>query len=240
MLTSWLYSFQCDAKVAVMGASGGIGQPLSLLLKQSPLVTELSLFDIVNTPGVAADLSHINTPAKVKAFNGPEQLKDSLRGAQVCRYSAEDCVINTWQIRRLSYKYLVIIFKCYLYDFFNFNLSDRNWSTSFSIFVFYWIISCTFFLGRYHTCWCPAQTRHDPRRPLQHERFYCPGSRRRDGRSRAESLGSDHLESCQQHSTNRERGTAKSVRLRSQPRVWSDHSGYCQSKHIYRRSKGIF
>lgn len=76
-------SAKCDAKVAVMGASGGIGQPLSLLLKQSPLVTELSLYDIVNTPGVAADLSHINTPAKVKAFNGPEQLKDSLKGAQV-------------------------------------------------------------------------------------------------------------------------------------------------------------
>ncbi|KAM0736850.1 Malate dehydrogenase, mitochondrial [Formica fusca] len=76
-------STKCDAKVAVMGASGGIGQPLSLLLKQSPLVTELSLYDIVNTPGVAADLSHINTPAKVKAYNGPEQLKDSLKGAQV-------------------------------------------------------------------------------------------------------------------------------------------------------------
>ena len=66
-----------------MGASGGIGQPLSLLLKNSPLVTELSLYDIVNTPGVAADLSHIDTPARVKAFNGPDQLKDSLRGAQV-------------------------------------------------------------------------------------------------------------------------------------------------------------
>lgn len=76
-------SAKCDAKVAVMGASGGIGQPLSLLLKQSPLVTELSLYDIVNTPGVAADLSHINTPAKVRAFNGPDQLKDSLKGAQV-------------------------------------------------------------------------------------------------------------------------------------------------------------
>lgn len=69
-----------------MGASGGIGQPLSLLLKQSPLVTELSLYDIVNTPGVAADLSHINTPGKVKAYNGPEQLKDSLKGAQVCHF----------------------------------------------------------------------------------------------------------------------------------------------------------
>ncbi|XP_032662840.1 malate dehydrogenase, mitochondrial [Odontomachus brunneus] len=76
-------SARCDTKVAVMGASGGIGQPLSLLLKQSPLVSELSLYDIVNTPGVAADLSHIDTPAKVKAYNGPDQLKDSLKGAQV-------------------------------------------------------------------------------------------------------------------------------------------------------------
>lgn len=66
-----------------MGASGGIGQPLSLLMKQSPLVTELSLYDIVNTPGVAADLSHIDTPAKVKGFTGPNELKDSLKGAQV-------------------------------------------------------------------------------------------------------------------------------------------------------------
>lgn len=47
----------------VAGASGGIGQPLSLLLKSSPLISELALYDVVNTPGVAADLSHISTPA---------------------------------------------------------------------------------------------------------------------------------------------------------------------------------
>lgn len=51
--------------MAVLGASGGIGQPLSLLLKNSPLVSELSLYDIAHTPGVAADLSHIETRAKV-------------------------------------------------------------------------------------------------------------------------------------------------------------------------------
>ena len=66
-----------------MGASGGIGQPLALLLKQSPLVTELSLYDIVNTPGVAADLSHINTASKVTGHTGPDQLRDSLKGVQV-------------------------------------------------------------------------------------------------------------------------------------------------------------
>lgn len=54
-------------KVVVAGAAGGIGQPLSLLLKLSPFVTELALYDIVNTPGVAADLSHISTAATVTA-----------------------------------------------------------------------------------------------------------------------------------------------------------------------------
>lgn len=76
-------SSQNNVKVAVCGASGGIGQPLSLLLKESPLISELSLFDIVHTPGVAADLSHIETKSKVTGYVGPEQLKDSLKGAQV-------------------------------------------------------------------------------------------------------------------------------------------------------------
>mmetsp|Transcript_2817 Transcript_2817/g.4023 ORF Transcript_2817/g.4023 Transcript_2817/m.4023 type:complete len:347 (+) Transcript_2817:127-1167(+) len=52
-------------KVAVLGAAGGIGQPLSLLLKLSPQVTELSCYDIVGTPGVAADLSHIPSASSV-------------------------------------------------------------------------------------------------------------------------------------------------------------------------------
>eukprot|EP00958_Prasinococcus_capsulatus_P019540 scaffold2421_cov390-Prasinococcus_capsulatus_cf.AAC.9 len=54
-------------KVAVLGAAGGIGQPLSLLMKLNPLVGALSLYDIAGTPGVAADISHINTPPLVGA-----------------------------------------------------------------------------------------------------------------------------------------------------------------------------
>ena len=69
------FFYQASTKVAVLGASGGIGQPLALLLKQSPLVSYLSLYDIVNTPGVAADLSHIETRAKVRGFVGPNELK---------------------------------------------------------------------------------------------------------------------------------------------------------------------
>lgn len=72
-----------DAKVAVLGASGGIGQPMSLLLKINPRITELSLYDIVNTPGVAADLSHCSTRAKVTAYNGPEELGPALKGCDV-------------------------------------------------------------------------------------------------------------------------------------------------------------
>ncbi|KAJ3102945.1 malate DEHYDROGENASE, NAD-dependent [Phlyctochytrium planicorne] len=71
------------AKVAVLGAAGGIGQPLSLLLKANPLISDLQLYDIVNTPGVAADLSHINSPAAVKGYKGDDQLKDALRNADV-------------------------------------------------------------------------------------------------------------------------------------------------------------
>nr|CCC94536.1 putative glycosomal malate dehydrogenase [Trypanosoma congolense IL3000] len=47
--------------VAVIGASGGIGQSLSLLLlRQLPYGSTLSLYDVAGAPGVAADLSHVD------------------------------------------------------------------------------------------------------------------------------------------------------------------------------------
>lgn len=52
-------------KVAILGAAGGIGQPLSLLMKMNPLVSVLHLYDVVNTPGVTADVSHMDTSAVV-------------------------------------------------------------------------------------------------------------------------------------------------------------------------------
>jgi malate/lactate dehydrogenase len=39
------------SKVTVLGAAGGIGQPLSLLLKLNPRITELALYDIRGGPG---------------------------------------------------------------------------------------------------------------------------------------------------------------------------------------------
>ncbi|WFC98301.1 malate dehydrogenase [Malassezia yamatoensis] len=71
-------------KATVIGAAGGIGQPLSLLLKQCPLVTELSLYDVVNTPGVAVDLSHINTAATVSGFTPEDDgLAKALKGTEI-------------------------------------------------------------------------------------------------------------------------------------------------------------
>jgi len=74
-------SSKADTKVAVLGAAGGIGQPLSLLLKQSPFISHLALYDIAHTPGVAADLSHIETKAKVTGHIGDEQLADCVKDA---------------------------------------------------------------------------------------------------------------------------------------------------------------
>ncbi|CAK39307.1 malate dehydrogenase, mitochondrial [Aspergillus awamori] len=72
------------SKVAVLGAAGGIGQPLSLLMKQNPLVTDLALYDIRGGPGVAADISHINTNSTVKGYEPtPSGLRDALKGSEI-------------------------------------------------------------------------------------------------------------------------------------------------------------
>ncbi|KAM5374236.1 hypothetical protein ACJZ2D_006561 [Fusarium nematophilum] len=76
-------------KVAVLGASGQIGQPLSLLLKSSPLVTDLRLYDVVHAVGVATDLSHIDTPASVKGYlPDNDGLQKALSGAELVMISA--------------------------------------------------------------------------------------------------------------------------------------------------------
>ncbi|KAL9160293.1 hypothetical protein ABFS82_08G189600 [Erythranthe guttata] len=72
-----------ERKVTILGAAGGIGQPLSLLMKLNPLVSSLSLYDIAGTPGVAADVSHINTRSQVKGYASEEQLKEALEGSDL-------------------------------------------------------------------------------------------------------------------------------------------------------------
>jgi malate dehydrogenase len=72
------------SKVTVLGAAGGIGQPLSLLLKLNPRVTQLALYDIRLAPGVAADIGHINTKSEVRGYDAtPSQLAEALKGAEI-------------------------------------------------------------------------------------------------------------------------------------------------------------
>ena len=49
----------------------------------NPLISDLALYDIANTPGVAADLSHTNTTCSVKGYAGEEQLADALKGCDL-------------------------------------------------------------------------------------------------------------------------------------------------------------
>ncbi|KAI4250953.1 MAG: hypothetical protein LQ352_005163 [Teloschistes flavicans] len=71
-------------KVAVLGGAGGIGQPLSLLMKLNPRVTELALYDIRGAPGVAADIGHINTKSVVTGYQPDNDgLKQALTGAEI-------------------------------------------------------------------------------------------------------------------------------------------------------------
>jgi malate dehydrogenase len=76
-------------KVAVIGAAGGIGQALALLLKNNlPAGSDLALYDIAPvTPGVACDLSHIPTPVSVKGYCG-EDPTPALENADVVLISA--------------------------------------------------------------------------------------------------------------------------------------------------------
>lgn len=90
-------------KVAVLGAAGGIGQPLSLLLKDNDNITHLSLYDLMNTPGVAADLSHIPSKAKVRCKSAARWASERFT-AGVTLHSPKDSVqfvISYTSIRRI-------------------------------------------------------------------------------------------------------------------------------------------
>lgn len=75
-----------SCKVALLGAAGGIGQPLSLLLKSTPAssnaISHLSLYDISNM-GMSVDLAHIPTPIKVTGHSGKDELAAALKGSKI-------------------------------------------------------------------------------------------------------------------------------------------------------------
>ncbi|KAF5701085.1 malate dehydrogenase NAD-dependent [Fusarium mundagurra] len=71
-------------KIALLGAAGQSGTPLSLLCKASNLFTEIALYDLVHTPGIATDLNHIDTKATVSGFlPADDGLAKALTGADL-------------------------------------------------------------------------------------------------------------------------------------------------------------
>lgn len=75
-------SSKCLSCVAMLGASGAIGQLLALLLRQHRNVSDLRLYDIKSAPGVAVDLSHLPSDGMVSGY-GPGNLEEALLGAQL-------------------------------------------------------------------------------------------------------------------------------------------------------------
>lgn len=72
-------------KVAILGAAGGIGQPLALLLMlHSEYIQHVALYDLVpSVHGVGLELSHIDRQCKVTSHLGPSELPEALKDAKV-------------------------------------------------------------------------------------------------------------------------------------------------------------
>jgi malate dehydrogenase len=71
-------------KVSVIGASGGIGQPLSLMLQRNPYIKKLALYDVQSSVhGVAADLSHCSHSPVVTGHCGLDELPTAIKSSNV-------------------------------------------------------------------------------------------------------------------------------------------------------------
>merc|ERR1719396_328769 len=82
-MVSALRQQQRGFRCSVLGAAGGIGQPLSLLMKLNPKVTSLTCYDVAPVvPGVGVDLAHINTHSTCVGY-GKEDLGKALDGCEV-------------------------------------------------------------------------------------------------------------------------------------------------------------
>nr|CAH7733317.1 unnamed protein product [Callosobruchus chinensis] len=67
-----------NVKVTVVGAAGKIGKPLCLMLKQSPIIDELCMYDIKKTDQ-ALELNNIDTICRVTVFSGKPELPLALK-----------------------------------------------------------------------------------------------------------------------------------------------------------------
>nr|CAD7440045.1 unnamed protein product [Timema bartmani] len=79
-------SFKCRKriKVTIIGSGGRFGQTAALLLKQSPRVDILAMYDSSDINcGTALDLAHVDTKCRVMAYCGEDQFDDAMKGADI-------------------------------------------------------------------------------------------------------------------------------------------------------------
>ncbi|KAJ1632389.1 lactate/malate dehydrogenase [Pavlovales sp. CCMP2436] len=83
VLSALLFGSAAPGKtVALIGAGGGLGPPLSALLRQSSLISNLRLYDVSPVAGLACDLQHINATGNVTAY-AADDIGDCLVAADV-------------------------------------------------------------------------------------------------------------------------------------------------------------
>ncbi|KAJ3642385.1 hypothetical protein Zmor_025178 [Zophobas morio] len=70
-------------KVTILGGGGNVAKSVALMLKQTPLIDEVCLYDTKSLEGFAADLNYIDTKCKVTSYFGPKDIQHALSKATV-------------------------------------------------------------------------------------------------------------------------------------------------------------
>lgn len=77
-------SFVRNYKVTIVGGASEIGQTVSLMLRAQPSITKLNVHDnLMQTPGVILDLSHIPAEAALQGFTGEDTLERALKDSDI-------------------------------------------------------------------------------------------------------------------------------------------------------------
>ncbi|EFA10587.1 malate dehydrogenase, mitochondrial [Tribolium castaneum] len=81
-------------KVTILGAGGNTGKSVSLMLKQSPFIDELCLYDTQSLEGFANDLNYVDTKCRVTSFFGNKDIQKALTKSNIivvlsCCHAAE-------------------------------------------------------------------------------------------------------------------------------------------------------
>lgn len=69
-------------------------------------MSNLALYDIVHTPGVAADLSHIDTQSSTHGFIGADQMAAALKGKLIANKN-HTCIVH-WLV------YILVFYTIYV------------------------------------------------------------------------------------------------------------------------------